>query len=369
MFRSVLSLALALSFALPVDAGEYSNLAAGILAMYSKPVVPVPGPAPKPSSVCENCSGTGKLGDGTVSVTCPVCNGTGKTTTTSPEGCPCGDCDCGPNCPCPKFTAFDRRLTDLESAVIAKQEGIEAALKELSAKLTPQTTSLSPEAQPTPLPAIGAALKALNPKPEDTFVDLGAGHDARVLINAAKMYGVKNCIGVEIDPSTAESARRYVEHAGLSDRIKIVEGDAAKVETDANIGFAYQFTDTLGEMLPQIKKLDRFVSYMHPVPGLKMTNLGDGIYFYERPKAQSQMQLVQPTVAYWNGRAYSRANSGCNCAMCQSIRAQLAARYVPVQTETPIATQAASTSKSGRWVTVKQCSNGRCSFQKVWVEE
>jgi DnaJ-class molecular chaperone len=28
--------------------------------------------------VCDNCSGTGKLGDGTVSVICPVCNGTGK---------------------------------------------------------------------------------------------------------------------------------------------------------------------------------------------------------------------------------------------------------------------------------------------------
>ena len=28
---------------------------------------------------CENCSGTGRLGDGVVSVECPVCDGTGKT--------------------------------------------------------------------------------------------------------------------------------------------------------------------------------------------------------------------------------------------------------------------------------------------------
>ncbi len=27
---------------------------------------------------CENCGGTGRLGDGTVSVVCPVCEGTGK---------------------------------------------------------------------------------------------------------------------------------------------------------------------------------------------------------------------------------------------------------------------------------------------------
>jgi len=33
------------------------------------------------SDICENCSGTGKLGDGTVSVKCPVCDGTGKPAT------------------------------------------------------------------------------------------------------------------------------------------------------------------------------------------------------------------------------------------------------------------------------------------------
>lgn len=30
------------------------------------------------SDICENCAGTGRLGDGTVSVECPVCDGTGK---------------------------------------------------------------------------------------------------------------------------------------------------------------------------------------------------------------------------------------------------------------------------------------------------
>ena len=30
------------------------------------------------NDICENCGGTGLLGDGTVSVECPVCDGTGK---------------------------------------------------------------------------------------------------------------------------------------------------------------------------------------------------------------------------------------------------------------------------------------------------
>ena len=35
-------------------------------------------PSTPSSDICENCSGTGRLGDGTVSVVCPVCEGTGK---------------------------------------------------------------------------------------------------------------------------------------------------------------------------------------------------------------------------------------------------------------------------------------------------
>lgn len=34
-------------------------------------------PAPK-SDRCENCDGTGKLGDGRITTTCPICKGTGK---------------------------------------------------------------------------------------------------------------------------------------------------------------------------------------------------------------------------------------------------------------------------------------------------
>ena len=33
------------------------------------------------SDICENCNGTGELGDGVVSVKCPVCDGTGKPAT------------------------------------------------------------------------------------------------------------------------------------------------------------------------------------------------------------------------------------------------------------------------------------------------
>lgn len=43
-------------------------------------------PGPMPSDICDNCDGTGKLGDGTVVVTCQECNGTGKKKITAASG-------------------------------------------------------------------------------------------------------------------------------------------------------------------------------------------------------------------------------------------------------------------------------------------
>jgi hypothetical protein len=40
---------------------------------------PRPEPTPAPSGKCENCNGTGKIGDGRVFVPCPVCGGDGIT--------------------------------------------------------------------------------------------------------------------------------------------------------------------------------------------------------------------------------------------------------------------------------------------------
>lgn len=59
------------------SAGEFSSLAAGILALRRrpKPVPVVPRPV---SDICENCNGVGKVGDGTIMMTCKECGGTGK---------------------------------------------------------------------------------------------------------------------------------------------------------------------------------------------------------------------------------------------------------------------------------------------------
>ena len=49
-----------------------------------------PSPAPQ-SDACENCHGTGKIGDGKIVMTCPECKGTGKKLK-SVMACPTGKC-------------------------------------------------------------------------------------------------------------------------------------------------------------------------------------------------------------------------------------------------------------------------------------
>jgi RecJ-like exonuclease len=59
-----------------------SSLTAELAAETARALVQMratPGPAPAPvGDKCENCNGTGKVGDGTVFVKCPECDGTGK---------------------------------------------------------------------------------------------------------------------------------------------------------------------------------------------------------------------------------------------------------------------------------------------------
>jgi len=63
---------------MPADDGISADLsceaARMIVALRTKKT-----PAPiTPSDKCDNCNGTGKVGDGLVSVVCPICDGTGK---------------------------------------------------------------------------------------------------------------------------------------------------------------------------------------------------------------------------------------------------------------------------------------------------
>jgi len=61
-------------------------------------------------------------------------------------------------------------------------------------------------------------------KPDDVVYDLGSG-DGRIVIAAARDFGVKRAVGIESDPALVERSREAAEAAGVSERVVFIEGD------------------------------------------------------------------------------------------------------------------------------------------------
>lgn len=69
---------------------------AGVAVYQSDDASPAPAP---PSGKCETCNGTGRVGDGRVSVACMDCGGDGVRG--NANSCNCGEqCTCGADCQC-----------------------------------------------------------------------------------------------------------------------------------------------------------------------------------------------------------------------------------------------------------------------------
>ncbi len=86
---------------------------------------------------------------------------------------------------------------------------------------------------------------------DDVVVDLGCG-DGRLVIEAARRRGCRGR-GIETDAELVERARSAAAEAGLSDRVEIVEGDAASIGIgDATVVFVFLPADVAGSLIPEI---------------------------------------------------------------------------------------------------------------------
>ncbi|MBD3183707.1 methyltransferase domain-containing protein [Candidatus Poribacteria bacterium] len=73
---------------------------------------------------------------------------------------------------------------------------------------------------------------------DDILYDLGCG-DGRVLITAAKKYGVR-CVGVDIDPDCIIKSRENIQKAGLQNLVSIYQQDVLKIDlTSASVVTIY----------------------------------------------------------------------------------------------------------------------------------
>lgn len=241
--------------------------------------------------------------------------------------------------------------------------------------------------QGSPLDAVDEGLKLLHLKSSDMLLDAGCG-DGRVIAQAVVDYDCR-ALGIEIDAAQADIARRTVVQSGVERQALIMLGDFTKYDftlLGATKAYVYLYPDTLSQISKELGKLERVVSYMHPIPGLKTKKVGD-FYVYDRnaPAEPEKMIVEKPVVkqkttkrveaqryAVWNGQTHYREwNPGCNCDMCRSIRHQLAQpRYVEVEVEEPVKQQAAATTQvqvqpqsTGHWWW--GCLNGKCGWH--WI--
>jgi uncharacterized protein (TIGR03000 family) len=118
---------------------------------------------------------------------------------------------------------------------------------------------------PTPDDIVAQMIKLAGVKKGDVAYEPGPG-DGRVLIAAIKA-GADKAVGIELDPKNVAVATENVKKAGISDKIKIIEGDALKDRdySEASVVFLYmgdEFDALLKPILEkQLKPGSRIVSH------------------------------------------------------------------------------------------------------------
>jgi hypothetical protein len=81
---------------------------------------------------------------------------------------------------------------------------------------------------PTPQEVVDRMLQMAGVGPNDYLVDLGSG-DGRIPITAAKRFGTRG-FGVDLNPVRVKEAVANAKEAGVSDKVRFVEGDLFKTD-------------------------------------------------------------------------------------------------------------------------------------------
>jgi SAM-dependent methyltransferase len=121
-----------------------------------------------------------------------------------------------------------------------------------AAAQTPQTPLVKDVPYvPTPPEVVARMIQMAGVKSGDVLYDLGCG-DGRIVIAAVKKPGVRG-VCVDIDPERIADSKRNAEEAGVTDRIRFVQGDLFKVPfTDATVMTLYLMPDVNMRLRPRL---------------------------------------------------------------------------------------------------------------------
>lgn len=88
----------------------------------------------------------------------------------------------------------------------------------------PEPIQLDVPYVPTPNDAVHRMLELAEVTPDDYLIDLGSG-DGRIVIQAARDWGVKRAFGIDLDPERVAEANKSAQEAGVDDRVHFKQGD------------------------------------------------------------------------------------------------------------------------------------------------
>jgi SAM-dependent methyltransferase len=140
---------------------------------------------------------------------------------------------------------------------------------------------------PTPEAVVDEMLEIARVSAADIVYDLGSG-DGRIVIAAAKRFGARG-VGVEIDPELIREATENAEQAGVTHRVRFVEGDFFTADIrEATVVTLYLLPEVNRQLLPkllaELRPGTRIVSYKY--------DLGDWA-------PEKTVRVSRGTVYYW----------------------------------------------------------------------
>ncbi len=161
---------------------------------------------------------------------------------------------------------------------------------------TPAAQAVKPLRQPdviyvpTPPEVVDAMLGVANVREGDVLYDLGSG-DGRIVITAARKYGITRGTGIDINPERIAEANANARAAGVTDRVRFLNEDLFEADfSDATVITLYllpRLNLKLRPKLMQLKPGTRIVSHdfdMGDWKPEKTLNVGGStVYFWTIP--------------------------------------------------------------------------------------
>ncbi len=104
---------------------------------------------------------------------------------------------------------------------------------------------------PTPYEVVEEMLRMAKVTADDVVYDLGCG-DGRIVITAAQKYGARG-VGVDIDPRRIQESQANAAKAGVTDRVRFIEGDLFQVDIrEATVVTLYLLPDVNLRLRPKL---------------------------------------------------------------------------------------------------------------------